>query len=110
MYSVSAKIQDGATAAQSYTMLQNLAIERFRMTLHHESGVIDGYELVAVKGDPKLKAAAGESDGAGEFSPDGVTLAYVGVTIANFAGCCKCGSPAGLYRARGVLGIRPLFA
>jgi uncharacterized protein (TIGR03435 family) len=36
-------------------MLQNLLIERFQITLHHETRNFPGYELVVAPGGPKLK-------------------------------------------------------
>jgi len=86
MYSVDAKIPAGATAEQFATMLQNLLAERFRMTVHHETKMIDGYDLVVAKGGPKLKESV-ESDGGGggQFGPDGATMTFNKAPISMLA-------------------------
>src|ERR1039458_7851405 len=37
------------------TMLQNLLIDRFKITSHHEQREVTMYDLVVVKGGPKMK-------------------------------------------------------
>jgi len=53
-YDIDAKIPPGATPDQFHLMLQNLAAERFHVTVHHETRDLQGYELTAGKGKPKL--------------------------------------------------------
>ena len=87
MYSVAANIPDGATKEQFSLMLQNLLAERFRLTVHRETKVIDGYELVVGKGGSKLKEAEpGPGGGGGQFGPDGAHLTYTKSTMSSFAG------------------------
>jgi uncharacterized protein (TIGR03435 family) len=57
-YSVVANVQPGTTREQLKLMLQNLIVERFHVALHHETKEITGYELVAAKRGPKLRASA----------------------------------------------------
>jgi uncharacterized protein (TIGR03435 family) len=86
MYSVEGKIPAGAAEEEFGTMLQDLLTERFRLTLHHETRVIDGYDLVVARGGPKLKAsAAADKGGRGQFGPDDATLTYNKATVSFFA-------------------------
>jgi uncharacterized protein (TIGR03435 family) len=58
-FDVSAKIAPGATKEQANTMLQNLLIERFRITLHHETKDDTlAYELSVAKNGSKMKEAS----------------------------------------------------
>ncbi len=87
MYSVAANIPEGATTEQFNLMLQNLLVERFRMTAHRETKVIDGYELVVGKGGSKLKGVEpGPAGGGGQFGPDGAHLTYTKTPMSFFAG------------------------
>jgi len=67
-------------------MLQNLLTERFRMTIHREIKVIDGYDLVVGKGGPRLKESVEAAEGGGgQFGPDGANLTFNKVTMQAFA-------------------------
>lgn len=57
-YAIAAKIPPGSTQDQFRIMLQNLLIQRFKMTLHHEPKELSVYELTVAKGGPKLTPAA----------------------------------------------------
>jgi uncharacterized protein (TIGR03435 family) len=61
-YDIIAKIPPGATPEQFKVMLQNLLIERFNLSLHHESRVFPVYALVVGRNGPKLKEAAKDAD------------------------------------------------
>src|SRR5579863_10114269 len=52
---IEATIRPGATEEQVNQMLQNLLLERFKMTLHRETRAIPLYELTMVKKGPKLR-------------------------------------------------------
>jgi uncharacterized protein (TIGR03435 family) len=54
-FTVSAKIPPGTTRAEFRLMLQNLLIDRFKLTFHHEKRQVNGFTLVAAKGGPKFK-------------------------------------------------------
>jgi uncharacterized protein (TIGR03435 family) len=56
-FDISAKIPDGTTKEQFRLMQQNLLIERFKMTFHHEQKELPAYDLVVAKNGPKLKEA-----------------------------------------------------
>ncbi len=62
-YAIVAKVPKGTTKEQLQSMLQNLVVERFHLTLHHEKKDFPAYELVIAKGGSKLKP-----------SPSGPTL------------------------------------
>lgn len=68
IYAVSANIPAAATEEQFHLMLRNLLAARFQMTLHHETKVMDGYDLVVAKGGPNERGprAAGRRSGAGD--------------------------------------------
>jgi uncharacterized protein (TIGR03435 family) len=53
-YDVEANVPEGTSRAQFLLMLQNLLIDRFRLTLHHEMREMTTYRLVAGKNGPKL--------------------------------------------------------
>lgn len=59
-YDIIAKIPQGTTKEQFNLMLQSLLAERFRLSLHHETREIPGYELVLGKNGPKLKVSSEE--------------------------------------------------
>jgi uncharacterized protein (TIGR03435 family) len=52
-----AKVPPGATKEQLNGMLQNLLVERFNLTFHHEAKVMAVYELTAGENRPKLEEA-----------------------------------------------------
>ncbi|HEY2383217.1 MAG TPA: TIGR03435 family protein [Terriglobia bacterium] len=54
-YEIDARMPVGTTPERIQTMLQNLLVERFKMTLHREVRETDAYRLVVAKGGPKLK-------------------------------------------------------
>jgi len=74
-FDIMAKVPAGSSAAQVHVMLQNLLVERFRMTLHHEMRDKPAYALTIAKGGPKLKETAypnakPASNGSLEFTLD----------------------------------------
>jgi len=54
-FNIVAKVPPGATKEQLTLMLQNLVVERFNLTFHHETKEMLVYELTAGKNGPKLK-------------------------------------------------------
>ena len=52
---IEATIRPGATKEQVNQMLQNLLLDRFKMTLHRETRTVTVYELTVVKKGPKLR-------------------------------------------------------
>jgi uncharacterized protein (TIGR03435 family) len=54
-YEIDARMPVGTTTDQIKTMLQNLLVERFKMTIHRETRDTDAYRLVVAKGGSKLK-------------------------------------------------------
>jgi uncharacterized protein (TIGR03435 family) len=56
-FDIVAKVPPGATEAQLASMLQNLLVERFNMSLHHEPKEMAVYELTVGKNGSKLKDA-----------------------------------------------------
>ncbi|HEV2618437.1 MAG TPA: TIGR03435 family protein [Acidobacteriaceae bacterium] len=90
-YDVVATIPDGTTKEQVPMMLQNLLLDRFRISLHTEMKEEPVYVLAVAKGGPKLNAAAdGERESIGMNLPDHETgsekLFYTAQTMAQFAG------------------------
>jgi len=61
-YDVSARVPVGVSPDRIPAMLQNLLVERFRITMHWETREEPVYALVAGKGGPKLKKSAKELD------------------------------------------------
>lgn len=59
-YDVSARVPEGVSADRIPAMLQNLLVERFRISMHWETRDEPVYALVAGKGGPKLKKSAKE--------------------------------------------------
>lgn len=55
-YDVIAKIPPGAPKEQFPLMLQDLLVERFKISLHHETKDLPLYELGVAKSGPKLKS------------------------------------------------------
>ena len=68
-YDVTAKIPAGATREQVLAMMQNLLIERFKLTYHYEKKEMQVYELVVGKGGPKLKESPPEPPPAADGAP-----------------------------------------
>jgi uncharacterized protein (TIGR03435 family) len=57
-FDIAAKVPPKSSMAEVHIMLQNLLVERFRMTLHHELQDKAAYNLTVAKGGPKLKETA----------------------------------------------------
>jgi len=55
MYTIVAKVPEGATKEQVNLMWQKLLKDRFGVVVHHESRVFQGEEITLVKGASKLK-------------------------------------------------------
>ena len=74
-YDVSAKAEAGVllTPENPALRMQRLLAERFKLAVHTENKIFDGYALVAAKGGPKLTPTAG-GEGAGSIFPDGLRL------------------------------------
>jgi uncharacterized protein (TIGR03435 family) len=72
-FDVTAKIPAGATKEQVGIMMQNLLIERFKLTYHYEKKEMQVYDLVVGKNGPKLKESPPEppppADGAAAPPP-----------------------------------------
>jgi uncharacterized protein (TIGR03435 family) len=68
-YDVVAKVPAGTTAEQRAIMLQNLLVERFRIRLHHEQREGTVYDLVLVKGGPKLRPADADENVPADRAP-----------------------------------------
>lgn len=58
LFDVSAKIAPGATKEQANEMLQNLLVERFKITLHHTTKDFPAHELSVAKNGSKVKEVA----------------------------------------------------
>jgi uncharacterized protein (TIGR03435 family) len=56
-FNISARIPEGTTIEQFKLMQQNLLLDRFKMTFHHEQKQLPAYDLVVAKNGPKLKEA-----------------------------------------------------
>ncbi len=56
-FDISAKVPAGATRQQFRAMLLDLLNDRFKLTVHREKREMPVYELVVMKGGPKLKEA-----------------------------------------------------
>jgi uncharacterized protein (TIGR03435 family) len=56
-YDITAKVAPGASRQQLNHMLQNLLIERFKLTFHYTKKELPVYALVPAKGNIKLKAS-----------------------------------------------------
>jgi uncharacterized protein (TIGR03435 family) len=56
-----AKVPEGTTKEQFHRMLQNLLVERFQLTLHHEQKEMAIYELTVAEKGPKMKESVPDS-------------------------------------------------
>lgn len=56
-FDISAKIPEGTTKEQFKLMQQNLLVERFKLTFHHEQKELPAYDLAIAKNGPKIKEA-----------------------------------------------------
>jgi uncharacterized protein (TIGR03435 family) len=76
-FEIEAKAEDNATPAQMRLLLRALLEERFKLTVHRETKEATVYQLVAVKGGPKLQEGRGDGfisfGGRGEVSGHGAT-------------------------------------
>lgn len=83
-YDVIAKAEPGVplTIENLAPRMQRLLAERFKLAVHKESKVFEGYALVAARVGPKLTPTAG-GEAAGSIFPDGLRL--MSVTLSDFA-------------------------
>ncbi len=58
-YDIVAKVPAGTTKEQARQMLQNLLVDRFRLTYHMQTKVVDGYVLTVAPGGSRLTAHSG---------------------------------------------------
>jgi uncharacterized protein (TIGR03435 family) len=61
-FDIAAKIPEGATKAQFRKMMQNLLIERFKLTAHQEKRDLPIYEMTVAKKGASLKESTGPAD------------------------------------------------
>jgi len=82
-YEIQAEVPDKSTGEQAEEMLRNLLIERLHLAYHRETKTRDGYELVRVVDESKLRVSS--TDGAdlqsGDVPPDSVRLDDKGFPI-----------------------------
>ncbi len=57
-YDIAAKVRPGSTPDEALLMLQNLLMERLRLTFHAQTTILPGYELVVAAAGPKLQESA----------------------------------------------------
>jgi uncharacterized protein (TIGR03435 family) len=67
-YDIVAKIPPGTSPEQFSAMLRSLLAERFQMVVRHETKELQGFDLVAGRGGPKLKTSR-DSDAGGAPVP-----------------------------------------
>lgn len=90
LYSVEARVPEGATREQFNQMYQKLLSERFRLEIHRETKQVEGYDLVVAKSGFKLKELPSDSNApvrprsGGSFGPDGAVLTYERVPFSFF--------------------------
>jgi len=74
------------SSSQMKVMVQQLLVDRFHITMHHEQKVISVYALVKTKEEPKLTASAADASGIPSvgYSPRG-ELQVGNATMTNFA-------------------------
>lgn len=70
-FDIVAKVPVGTTKEQVRVMWQNLLAERWKLSLHHESKMLEVDELVAAKGGPKLKTTDLDPSAPEAQAPDG---------------------------------------
>jgi uncharacterized protein (TIGR03435 family) len=58
-FDITARIPPGTTEEQLRLMEQTLLVERFRLTVHHETKEMQVYELTVGKNGPRLKESVG---------------------------------------------------
>jgi uncharacterized protein (TIGR03435 family) len=54
-FDITAKLPEGATKDDLNLMIQNMLVERFKLTVHHESKEMPKFDLVVAKSGSKLK-------------------------------------------------------
>jgi uncharacterized protein (TIGR03435 family) len=83
-YDVTAKAEPGVllTPANLAPRMQRLLAERFKLAVHKENKIFDGYALVVAKGGPKLTPTAG-GQGGGSIFPGGLRL--MNTSLSSFA-------------------------
>jgi len=69
-FDITAKVPDGTTKEQFQSMLRNLLITRFKMTVHRESKDLPIYALLGAKNGPKIRATEEEAAAIGKPSED----------------------------------------
>lgn len=72
-WNILAKLPDGTSRDQAPDMMQTLLVDRFRLAFHHEKRQQPVYELVVMKGGPKLTPAentAGDDSGSDPANVD----------------------------------------
>jgi uncharacterized protein (TIGR03435 family) len=74
------------SSSQMKAMVQQLLMDRFHITMHHEQKLLSVYALVKTKEEPKLTASAAETSGIPVvgYSPHG-ELQLGNATMTNFA-------------------------
>jgi uncharacterized protein (TIGR03435 family) len=82
-WDILAKIPESQPANRAPEMMQNLLVERFKLSIHRENREQSVYALVVGKGGLKLKEAAASEDGVG--SGLNVNITNDGVTISSGA-------------------------
>jgi uncharacterized protein (TIGR03435 family) len=89
-FDLDAKAERPSTVDELHVMLQNLLLERFHITLRHESKEQPAYALVVDKGGPKLaihdaadKVMLPISPGFGKHDASNVTMAYFAFYLSN---------------------------
>ena len=70
-YDIVAKVPRGVTKEQFMVMLQNLLMERFKLTLHREKKDLPMYALVVGKNGPKMKESVEDAAPKGGGPADG---------------------------------------
>jgi uncharacterized protein (TIGR03435 family) len=83
-YDIAAKAPDGTPKDQIPLMLQNLLVERFKLTLHHETKDLPVYDLVIGKGQLKLKKS-GESAVKNDWAIEGEHRSAKSMNLATLA-------------------------
>lgn len=85
-----ANVPAGATKEQFRTMLQNLLIERFKLSYHYEKKDAEVYDLVVAKNGPKLIASEGA---------ERATTPPPGKIATDASGCPDAAAAAGRHGA-----------
>jgi len=70
-FDITATMRPNTTMEQYRVMLQNLLVERFKMTVHRETRELPVYSLVVAKNGPKMQKSAADPPPSPPKSPDG---------------------------------------